>query len=128
MDHIQQSSYECKYRGSNILPVKEQRPKSARGSNGFQQRSTEVEQSCCLLADDIQGDPGAAVPMRPARVEEQEYSGQEKAEHRDKHHPALQRSIQDPRGGNEDPDKAPKDHFRDEENIWKSCEDGQAAG
>lgn len=41
------------HRGSNILPVKEQRPKSARGSDGFQQRSTEVEQSCCLLADDI---------------------------------------------------------------------------
>lgn len=52
-----------------------------------------MEQVLRFATSTYQGDPGAAVPMRPARVEEQEYSGQEKAEHRDKHHPALQRSI-----------------------------------
>lgn len=46
--------------------------------------------------------------MGPTAVEAQEGGGHDEAEHRDKHHPALQDGYRDPRGCHQDPDKAPK--------------------
>lgn len=47
--------------------------------------------------------------MHAADVEAQEDGGHDEAEHRDKHHPALQYGERDLRGCHQDPDKAPKD-------------------
>lgn len=62
-----------------------------------------------FITSTYQGDPGAAASVRPADVEAQEGGGHDEAEHRDKHHPALQHGCRDPRGCHQDPDKAPKD-------------------
>lgn len=43
-----------------------------------------------FVTSTYQGDPGAAAPMGPTDVEAQEGGGHDEAEHRDKHHPALQ--------------------------------------
>lgn len=65
--------------------------------------------------------------MHTADVEAQEDGGHDEAKHRDKHHPALQHGDRDLRGCHQDPDKAPKDNFRNEEHIWESPQDSQAA-
>lgn len=62
-----------------------------------------------FAASTYQSDPGAAAPVCPTHVEEQEGGGHDKAEHRDKHHPAQHYGMYDLGGGDEDPDKAPKD-------------------